>query len=174
MPSGRRRRQRRLAAARFRGPVSAAAAERHRTHRHHDLEVLARTVREGGEKLGGYMPAFGDTLGEADIAAVIAYVQSLWPDDVYAAWAKSYPDDAAGGMSVPARASTDDDEAAETNAITAKLAALVADGIDIGEPEPTAIEGIYAVSAGPRILYRTRAAAMPWWASSWTFRPART
>lgn len=120
---------------------------------HHDLEVLARTIREGGEKLGGYMPGFGDVLDEAEIAAVIAYVQSLWPDDIYATWAKSYPEDAAGGLTVPARANADEGDPTANDAITAQLAALVADGIDIGEPEPTPIDGIYAVSAGPRILY---------------------
>lgn len=32
------------------------------------------------------MPGWGATLSDAEIDAVIAYFQSLWSDDVYAAW----------------------------------------------------------------------------------------
>jgi len=32
-------------------------------------------------------PAWGNTLSEADIEAVIAWFQSLWPDPIHAAWA---------------------------------------------------------------------------------------
>jgi mono/diheme cytochrome c family protein len=64
---------------------------------HHDLGVLARTIVEGGTKLGGSMPAFGDRLSTEEIAAVIAYVQSLWPDEIYQRWSGAYPEDAAGG-----------------------------------------------------------------------------
>lgn len=62
---------------------------------HHDLATLSRTIREGGAKLGGVMPPFRDQLDDTDIIAVIAYLQSLWPEQAYATWAKAYPRDAA-------------------------------------------------------------------------------
>ncbi len=64
---------------------------------HHDLGVLARTIAEGGAGLGGSMPAFGDELSAEEVANVIAYVQSLWPEEIYRRWSGAYPDDAATG-----------------------------------------------------------------------------
>ena len=61
---------------------------------HHDLELLKQTIRDGGAKLGGVMPAFKDKLSDQDIEAVIAYFQSKWPDKVYAGWeSRNQPDD---------------------------------------------------------------------------------
>jgi mono/diheme cytochrome c family protein len=53
---------------------------------HHSLEQLLSTVAIGGATMGGTMPAFSDVLDEAQMRAVIAYIQSLWPDEVYAGW----------------------------------------------------------------------------------------
>ena len=53
---------------------------------HHSIPQLARSVKEGGIKLGGVMPPFGDKLTDQDVLAVIAYFQSKWPDEVYKAW----------------------------------------------------------------------------------------
>lgn len=53
---------------------------------HHPLPQLRWTVREGGVRLGGTMPAFGDRLAAADADAAIAWIQSHWDDAVYAAW----------------------------------------------------------------------------------------
>ncbi len=53
---------------------------------HHPLSILRRTVRMGGVPLGGSMPGFGDRLGVEEIDAILAWVQSNWPDEVYAAW----------------------------------------------------------------------------------------
>lgn len=114
---------------------------------HHDLAVLQRQIREGGEKLGGSMPAFAGTLSENEIAAVIAYVQSLWPDEVYATWARNYPRDAERGITVSNAKGSDD------NPVTARLKSMLSPGTTIGEPEPTPIDGIYSVRAGPRFLY---------------------
>ena len=50
---------------------------------HHSIPQLARSIKEGGIKLGGVMPAFGDKLSDQDVLAVIAYFQSKWPDEVY-------------------------------------------------------------------------------------------
>ena len=53
---------------------------------HHSINSLARTIRDGTGQLGGSMPAWGDTLSDEDIFAVIVWFSSLWPDDLYAAW----------------------------------------------------------------------------------------
>jgi mono/diheme cytochrome c family protein len=53
---------------------------------HHDLDLLRRTVREGGAKLGGQMPAFEGTLGAEEIDSIIAFFQSKWTDEIYQRW----------------------------------------------------------------------------------------
>jgi len=53
---------------------------------HHSIPQLARSIKEGGIKLGGLMPPFGDQLSDQDVLAVIAYFQSKWPDKVYQVW----------------------------------------------------------------------------------------
>ena len=53
---------------------------------HHSIPQLARSIKEGGKKLGGVMPPFGDQLSDQDVLAVIAYFQSKWPDEIYQAW----------------------------------------------------------------------------------------
>jgi len=53
---------------------------------HHPLSVLRRTVVQGGIPLGGTMPAFGDKLTVEEIDAILAWIQSNWPEEVYAAW----------------------------------------------------------------------------------------
>lgn len=53
---------------------------------HHHLDGLRRTVRIGGIPLGGSMPAFGDKLNAQEIDAVLAWLQSKWSDEIYAAW----------------------------------------------------------------------------------------
>ncbi len=58
---------------------------------HHDLELLRLTVREGGAKVGGRMPPFGDKLSAEDIDAAISFFQSKWPDETYRKWAGRFP-----------------------------------------------------------------------------------
>lgn len=53
---------------------------------HHPLWQLREQIREGSDPAHGDMPAFAGTLSEAEIDAVIAWFQSHWPDEVYAAW----------------------------------------------------------------------------------------
>lgn len=53
---------------------------------HHSIPQLARSIKEGGIKLGGVMPAFGDKLSDQEVLAVIAFFQSKWPDKVYKVW----------------------------------------------------------------------------------------
>jgi mono/diheme cytochrome c family protein len=56
---------------------------------HHNMKALMGTVNRGGIPLGGTMPAFKDTLTEDQKIAVLVYVQSLWPEEIYAAWKKN-------------------------------------------------------------------------------------
>ncbi len=53
---------------------------------HHSIPQLARSIKEGGIKLGGVMPAFGDKLSDQEVLAMIAFFQSKWPDEVYKNW----------------------------------------------------------------------------------------
>ena len=53
---------------------------------HHSIPQLARSIKEGGVKIGGVMPAFADKLSDQDVLALIAYFQSKWPDETYLAW----------------------------------------------------------------------------------------
>lgn len=52
---------------------------------HHADEMLFRIVKEGTAAVvgGNYesdMPGFGDTLGDAEIRAVLAFIKSTWPE----------------------------------------------------------------------------------------------
>lgn len=58
---------------------------------HHSLDGLKQTISQGTQSIGGYMPAFAETLSEEDKVAVVAYFQSFWSDKIYAAWLKRNP-----------------------------------------------------------------------------------
>jgi len=53
---------------------------------HHPQAALKMTIREGTVRLGGSMPAWKDKLSDRDIDAVIVWMQSLWPEEIYRAW----------------------------------------------------------------------------------------
>ncbi len=53
---------------------------------HHPLSVLRETIQQGGVPLGGVMPGFSDKLSVQETDTVIAWFQSLWPDELYQAW----------------------------------------------------------------------------------------
>jgi len=59
---------------------------------HHDLDVLRRQIREGGQQLGGVMPPFKERLSSEQIDQAIAYFQSKWPDDLYQKWSGRFED----------------------------------------------------------------------------------
>ena len=57
---------------------------------HHDDQSLFTTVKYGGQATSppGYksnMPAFGDSLSDNEIWAVLAFIKSTWPPDIQAA-----------------------------------------------------------------------------------------
>ena len=53
---------------------------------HHPLKVLRSVVKRGGEPVGGSMPPFTDKLDQAQVDAILAWVQSHWSDEIYAMW----------------------------------------------------------------------------------------
>ncbi len=57
---------------------------------HHDIQVLRRTIRNGGQKLGGTMPPFKESLSPVQVDQAIAYFQSKWPDDTYQKWSEAF------------------------------------------------------------------------------------
>jgi mono/diheme cytochrome c family protein len=55
---------------------------------HHPKAALIRVIRNGSPGGQGNMPPWKDKLSEQDIEDVIAWFQSLWPDEVHAVWAR--------------------------------------------------------------------------------------
>ena len=55
---------------------------------HHSLSVLRQSIIEGGERLGGTMPAMKNALNDVQITNVLAYITSLWPSETYQRWAE--------------------------------------------------------------------------------------
>lgn len=53
---------------------------------HHPMKALVSTIKFGTARIGGSMPAWKDRLSEQDINDIIAWFQSQWPDEIYAAW----------------------------------------------------------------------------------------
>ena len=53
---------------------------------HHPFEVLARQILFGPPGGGGKMPPFRSQLTDEEVINVIAWFQSLWPDEIYAQW----------------------------------------------------------------------------------------
>jgi len=56
---------------------------------HHSRQVL-RDVINNGSRGSGNMPAWREILTGAQVEAVIDWIQSLWPDPVYAAWYETH------------------------------------------------------------------------------------
>jgi mono/diheme cytochrome c family protein len=53
---------------------------------HHPLAALDDTIANGGVRFGGVMPGFASGLSREERLAIIAWFQSLWPDEIYARW----------------------------------------------------------------------------------------
>ncbi len=60
---------------------------------HHSNEYLIEATNKGGARLAGAnvgispMPAYEDILSSEEVAAVLAYIQSSWPEDIRVAQA---------------------------------------------------------------------------------------
>jgi mono/diheme cytochrome c family protein len=55
---------------------------------HHPAADLLEVVREGSPGGQGNMPAWKGKLSEAQMQGVVAYIKSLWSDEVYRLWWK--------------------------------------------------------------------------------------
>lgn len=53
---------------------------------HHPKSALVQTIKDGTVKLGGGMPAWKGTLTDDDIEAVVAWIHSRWPEEIYKSW----------------------------------------------------------------------------------------
>lgn len=117
---------------------------------HHPLDALRHLVKAGGVTTGGTMPAFEGVLDDADVDSVLAYVQSMWPDEIYEAWAGR---NAAGNDPASAAGAGSPDSAV----ITQRLNKLLPADTPVSEPVATPMNGIYEVSANGRIIYLNEA-----------------
>lgn len=59
----------------------------------HPIEQMLRTLDTGGGPMGGTMPSYMDILSDGEKRAVIAWVQSLWPNGVYDTWRTTVHDE---------------------------------------------------------------------------------
>ena len=53
---------------------------------HHPFRVLAQQIKFGAPGGMGKMPAFRGSLTDEEIIDVIAWFQSLWPEEIYTQW----------------------------------------------------------------------------------------
>lgn len=57
---------------------------------HHSTEVLKKTILKGTPPEIGSMPAWEGKLTEQQVDDVIAWIKSLWPDEIYDIWYKNF------------------------------------------------------------------------------------
>lgn len=53
---------------------------------HHPLNILFHTIKNGSPGGQGNMPAWAGKLRDEEIVAVIAWMQSKWPREIYQSW----------------------------------------------------------------------------------------
>ncbi len=111
---------------------------------HHDLDLLRRTVREGGAKLGGQMPAFEEVLDAGEIDNVIAYFQSKWPDDLYQRWAGRFDSSDLPSLNGSATVSRQQ--------VTRLLSERIGN-VRIDDLRETELAGVWQVKVGNQLVY---------------------
>jgi thiol:disulfide interchange protein DsbC len=104
---------------------------------HHSPVQLSKTIQQGSIQLGGVMPAFGSTLSDEDIDAVIAFFQSKWPDQTYQKWATNF------------KIAALDPKLEEIT----RLLKLRLGTANIAPPVETPIKGVYQTQFGNRFGY---------------------
>ncbi|MDH5356123.1 MAG: thioredoxin fold domain-containing protein [Gammaproteobacteria bacterium] len=112
---------------------------------HHSLELLKSTIREGGKKLGGVMPAFEGKLSDTEIDQLVAYFQSKWPDDVYQKWAERFEVSELPSISEVVQTN-------EKSSLTRHLRKRLGQ-FKLGEPTETAADDVWQVKFQDRFLY---------------------
>lgn len=69
---------------------------------HHPFAELHSIIKQGRPPAISDMPAWGGQLNDGEISAIIAWFQSLWPDEVYEQWAIIDANAAASLQKLPA------------------------------------------------------------------------
>jgi len=118
---------------------------------HHSIKVLGNTIRDGGIKLGGVMPAFKDKLDAKQTLDVIAFFQSKWDDKVYSAWLERNP------FPQQKKASAGKSTSGKNTAADSRLENLqkLLPDRTISTLEKTPVDGIYQVKIGNKFAYVT-------------------
>jgi thiol:disulfide interchange protein DsbC len=111
---------------------------------HHDLDLLRRTIREGGAKIGGQMPGFEGSLSAAEIDSIIAFFQSKWPDEIYQRWSGRF-----ASSDLP---SLDDALAVLKQPVTRLLRQRIGNA-KIDDVAETPVEDVWQVKVGNRYVY---------------------
>lgn len=115
---------------------------------HHDLPLLRKTIREGGQRLGGVMPPFAHLLNAQQIDAIIAHFQSLWPEDTYGKWATRFNVQAQYPSTEKPPKNTD---IPDTSYLQRRLGDYRFD-----KARETPVPGIFEIRFGDKILYLSR------------------
>ncbi len=59
---------------------------------HHSAKWLIKTIRDGSvadaKGIKGKMPAWKNSLSDQQVIAVVAYIQSLWSEEIFQRWLK--------------------------------------------------------------------------------------
>ena len=113
---------------------------------HHPKNILERQIKQGGEKLGGWMPGFNGKLSDHEIDSILAYIQSKWTDDIYAKW--SGRNQSQGFTAVSA--DTSNTPVVDTSLLSKRL-----NGAKVGTPARTTIDDVYQVQVGNGYVYLT-------------------
>jgi len=119
---------------------------------HHSKDLLIKTIREGGTKLGGVMPAFEGKFSDRDLDDLVAYFQSKWPDDLYEKWSARFLSTKAPAIEPIQQ--TVNTASAEDN--MTRLLRLRIGNRTIPDPVKTPVEGIYQTQIGGQYGYLTQ------------------
>lgn len=120
---------------------------------HHSKELLKQTIREGGVKLGGVMPAFEDKFSEQDLDALVAYFQSKWPDDIYQKWAGRFKVGELAPIAPIEEKTTEKASTATDNEMTRLLNSRLGTQASASNPIKTPVAGIYETQFGTQYGY---------------------
>ena len=101
-------------------------------------------MRKGGAQVGGTMPPFEDKLSADEIDSVIAWFQTKWSDEIYAAWNER---NKSTGF-VPVKKKVKKPEDSKTVLLQKRLP-----GVALGPVSPTPVDGLFQTKVGSDYAY---------------------